>query len=315
MIGLFKKVGLAAVVAMVAGSAMAEGMTKIRINRSPVGQFQGLIIAQEQGWFKERGIEVELAIGTSPDAAIAELISGQSQIAMTGGVPLAAAVANGVPVFAIINGQDDGNVQTHGLLVKGDSTVQSLADLKGKKIGLPGIASPQGLYLLEALAAAGMSRDDVELVNLPFPGVTQAIESGAVDAGIPIGLFYDFGRAGGLRELPEYYDKVMLNVPAVFFVANKNWAAKNEEVLTKFVEAMQMAHDWANANPDEVRRIDVENTKLPPEYLMNRPYAGLQSAFNTKLWDEQVKGLVKYGFVSKEITSDDYVWSGAPRTE
>lgn len=231
---------------------------------------------------------------------------------MTGGVPLTAAVANGVPVFAVLNGQDDGNVPTHGLLVKADSPVQSIADLKGKTIGLPGIASPQGLYLLEALAAAGMSRDDVELVNLPFPGVTQAVESGAVDAGIPIGLFYDFGRAGGLRELPEYSEQVMLNVPAVFFAANKMWAAENEEVLTKFVEAMQMAHDWANANPDEVRRIDVENTPLPPEYLMSRPYAGLQSEFNTELWGKQVAGLVKYGFVSRELATEDYVWSGAP---
>jgi len=312
MAKFWTKLGLAALAAITAGAAIAQDVTTLRINRSPVGQFQGLIIAQEQGYFEERGIAVDLAIGTSPDAAIAELVSGQSQIAMTGGVPLTAAVANGVPVFAVLNGQDDGSIPTHGLLVKADSPVQSIVDLKGKTIGLPGIASPQGLYLLEALAAAGMSRDDVELVNLPFPGVTQAVESGAVDAGIPIGLFYDFGRAGGLRELPEYSEQVMLNVPAVFFAANKMWAAENEEVLTKFVEAMQMAHDWANANPDEVRRIDVENTPLPPEYLMSRPYAGLQSEFNTELWGKQVAGLVKYGFVSRELATEDYVWGGAP---
>lgn len=306
------KLGLVAAAVITADVAVAEDVTTLRINRSPVGQFQGLIIAQEQGYFEERGIAVELAIGTSPDAAIAELVSGQSQIAMTGGVPLTAAVANGVPVFAVLNGQDDGAIPTHGLLVKADSPVQSLADLEGKTIGLPGIASPQGLYLLEALAEAGLSRDDVELVNLPFPGVTQAIESGAVDAGIPIGLFYDFGRAGGLRELPEYSEQVMLDVPAVFFAANKNWAAENAEVLANFVEAMEMAHDWANANPDEVRRIDVENTPLPPDYLMSRPYAGLQSGFSTDLWAAQVEGLVKYGFVSRSLDVSEYVWDGAP---
>ena len=313
MSSIWTKLGLAAAVALTGGAAVAEEMTKLRINRSPVGQFQGLIIAQEQGWFAERGIEVELAIGTSPDAAIAELIAGQSQIAMTGGVPLVAAVANGVPVVAVINGQDDGAVQTHGLLVKADSPIQTIADLKGKTIGLPGIASPQGLYLLDALEAAGMSRDDVELVNLPFPGVTQAIESGAVDAGIPIGLFFDFGKAGGLRELPEYAKEVIIGAPAVFFAANKMWAAENEEVLAKFVEAMQMAHDWANENPDEVRRIDVDNTPLPPDYLMNRPYAGLQSEFQTGLWEQQVTGLAKYDFISREVGIDEFVWSGAPK--
>ncbi len=313
MTNIFTKIGIAAVATVVAGAALAQDVTTLRVNRSPVGQFQGLIIAQEQGYFKERGIAVDLAIGTSPDAAIAELISGQSQVAMTGGVPLTAAVANGVPVFAVLNGQDDGAIPTHGLLVNAESDVQTIADLKGKTIGLPGIASPQGLYLLEALAAAGMTRDDVELVNLPFPGVTQAIASGAVDAGIPIGLFFDFGKAGGMRELSEYSEQVILNVPAVFFAANKMWAAENEEVLTKFVEAMQLAHEWANEHPDEVRRIDVENTPLPPEYLMSRPLAGMQSAFDTELWGKQVEGLVKYGFVSRELSTDDYVWSGAPK--
>jgi ABC-type nitrate/sulfonate/bicarbonate transport system substrate-binding protein len=313
MKSLWSKLGLLAAATLVAGTAMAADKTKLRINRSPVGQFQGLIIADEKGWFAERGIEIELAIGTSPDAAIAELVSGQSQIAMTGGVPLISAVTKGVPVVAVINGQDDGDIPTHGLLVTADSPAQSITDLKGKKIGLPGIASPQGYALLEALEKAGMTRDDVELVNLPFPGVTQAIESGAVDAGIPIGLFYDFGKAGGLRELPEYNAEIRKGVPAVFFAANKHWAADNAEVLGKFVEAMQMAHEWANANPDEVRKIDVAHTKLPEEYLMNRPYAGLQSKINTELWDSLNQGLAKFGFIDRVPAVDEYVWSGAPR--
>ena len=249
MTKIWTKLGIAAAVALTAGSAIAQEMTKLRINRSPVGQFQGLIIAQQQGWFAERGIEIELAIGTSPDAAIAELISGQSQIAMTGAVPLVAAVANGAPVVAVINGQDDGDIPTHGLLVMGDSPVQAITDLKGKKIGLPGIASPQGHSVLKAIEAAGMKRDDVELVNLPFPGVNAAIESGAVDAGIPIGLFFDFGKAGGMRELTEYSDQVIKGVPAVFFAANKEWATENAEVLSKFVEAMEMAKRGGQMTP------------------------------------------------------------------
>ena len=313
MTSFWTKIVVAAAIVVTAGSAIAQDKTKLRINRSPVGQFQGLIIADEKGWFADRGIEIELAIGTSPDAAIAELISGQSQIAMTGAVPLVAAVAKGAPVVAVINGQDDGNVPTHGLLVPADSPVQTIMDLKGMKIGLPGIASPQGHALLRALEVAGMSPDDVELVNLPFPGVTQAIESGSVDAGIPIGLFFDFGKAGGMRELTEYSDQVIKGVPAVFFAANKQWAEDNAEVLAKFVEAMEMAHEWANENPDAVREIDVKHTKLPPDYLMSRPYAGLQSKFNTELWEQLNQGLAKYKFIDRIPEVDEYVWSGAPR--
>ena len=307
-----KTLALAAALSALAGGALAQAVTTLRINRSPVGQFQGLIIAQEQGYFAERGIAVELAIGTSPDAAIAELLSGQTQIAMTGGVPLAAAVANGAPVVAVFPGQNDGTIPTHGLLVMADSPVQTIADLRGQTIGIPGIASPQGLYLLDALAAAGMTRDDVELVNLPFPGVTEAIQAGSVAAGVPIGLFYDFGVAGGLREVPGYSEQVLLDTPAVFFAANREWADANAEVLGKFIEAMQLAHEWANANPDEVRRIDVENTRLPPDYLMSRPFGGLDTTFHVGPWMQQVEGLARYGFISRAVTAEEMIWSGAP---
>lgn len=308
-----KTLAFAAVLSALAGGALAQEVTTLRINRSPVGQFQGLIIAQEQGYFAERGIAVELAIGTSPDAAIAELLSGQSQIAMTGGVPLAAAVANGAPVAALFPGQNDGKMATHGLLVKADSPVQSLEDLRGKTIGIPGLVGPQGLYLLEAMSAAALSQSDVEIVNLPFPGVTEAIEAGTVAAGVPIGLFFDFGIAGGMREVPGYREAVILDAPAVFFAVNREWADANAEVVTKFVEAMTLAHEWANAHPDEVRRIDVENTRMPPDYLMSRPYSGLDTTFYLAPWQQQLDGLVKVGFISRPLSVTDLLWSGAPR--
>lgn len=309
-----KSLALAAALTALAGGALAQSVTTLRINRSPVGQFQGLIIAQEQGYFAERGIAVDLHIGTSPDGAIAELLSGQSQIAMTGNAPLAAAVANGAPIAAIFPGQNDGALPTYGLLVQADSTVQSMADLRGQTIGLPGIVSPQGLYLINALEAAGMSRDDVELVNLPFPGVTEAIQAGTVAAGVPIGLFFDFGVAGGLREVPGYREQVILDTPAVFFAVNRQWADANADVVTRFIEAMQLAHEWANANPDEVRRIDVENTRLPPDYLMSRPYGGLDTTFHVDAWQQQVEGLARVGFISRTVSVvDELLWSGAPR--
>ena len=309
-----KTLAFTAALTALAGSAMAQDVTTLRINRSPVGQFQGLIIAQEQGYFAERGIAVELAIGTSPDAAIAELLSGQSQIAMTGGVPLAAAVANGAPVAALFPGQNDGELPTHGLLVQGASPVQAITDLRGQTIGIPGLVSPQGLYLLNALTAAGMSQSDVEIVNLPFPGVTEAIAAGTVASGVPIGLFFDFAIAGGMREIPGYREQVILDAPAVFFAVNREWADANAEVVTKFIEAMQLAHEWANANPDQVRRIDVENTRLPPDYLMSRPYSGLDTTFNLEPWQRQVDGLASVGFISRPLSvADDLLWSGAPR--
>ncbi len=296
-------------------SALAQDMQTIRVERSPVGQFQGLFIAEELGYFKDRGIELDISIGTSPDGALAQLMSNQKDVAMTGAAPLGAAVANGLPVVAVLNAQDQNETPTFGFLVKPGTPIKTIEDLKGKKIGLPGIASPQGAALLQTLEDHGMTRDDVELVNLPFPGVLSAIESGSVDAGIPIGLFYTLGEQQGYPEFKEVFDNAVQNAPAVFFAANKNWADENADLLNRFIEAMALAYDYANEHPEKVREIDGQQTKLPKDFIATRDIVPFEAGFDADAWQKQNEAFAKYGFISRIPESSEYIWSGALKQE
>lgn len=306
-------VGLAlAGAAFAAVPASAEDV--IKVERSPVGQFEGLYVAEQQGFFAKQGIKVEIKVGTSPDAALANAMSGETNVGMTGAVPLGAAVANGLAVVAVLNAQDqNADVPTFGLVVPKDSPIKTIEDLKGKKIGLPGIASPQGSALLKVLEAHKMTRDDVELVNLPFPGVLSAIESGSVDAGLPIGLFYDLSIKKGMRAFDEVFKASTFGFPAVLFASSKAWADANKELLGKFITAMTEADAYANAHLDDIRKIDAEQTQLPPDYLKVREIAPFVAGFNAKAWDSENDFLVKFGFISKKPAIDDIIWSGAPR--
>jgi ABC-type nitrate/sulfonate/bicarbonate transport system substrate-binding protein len=296
-----------------ATAASAQDLTTVRVERSPVGQFQGLYIADELGYFKERGIAVDISIGASPDGALAQLMSNQKDVAMTGTAPLTAAVANGLPVVAVLNAQDQNPTPTFGLMLKKDSPYQTLADLKGKKIGLPGIASPQGAALLAALEKVGMTRDDVEIVNLPFPGVLAAIEAGTVDAGIPIGLFYTLAEQQGYREFREVFDTAVQNTPAVLFASNKAWADANVDLLKRFNEAMTLAYDYANKNPDKVREIDGEQTQLPKEFIATRVILPFEAGFDAAAWAKEAEGYAKFGFISRVPDPSEYIWEHAAR--
>lgn len=301
----------AAGTAMLAGAARAEDV--IRVERAPVGAFQGLYIAEEQGYFKERGLKVEINVGASPDGAIAQLMSGQKDVAMTGLVPHTAAAANGLPIVAVVNAQDQNEIRSFGLLVKPDSPYKSVADLKGKKIGLPGIASPQGTSLLMEMEKHGMTRADVELVNLPFPGVLAAIESGAVDAGMPVNLFYALGLKQGYHEIREVFDHLVSGTPAIFYASNRQWADANKEVLGKFIEAMQLAHEYGNKNPDAVRAVDLAQTQMDPEFIKTRVIFPFESSFDPARWNIQNEQLKKFDFISRIPAPDEYIWSGAPK--
>jgi NitT/TauT family transport system substrate-binding protein len=301
----------AAAIAVTAGAARAEDV--IRVERAPVGAFQGLYLAEQLGLFKERGLKVEINVGASPDGALAQLMAGQKDVAMTGLVPLTAAVANGLPVAAVLNAQDQNEVRTFGLLVKPGATYKSVADLKGKKIGLPGIASPQGTALLMEMEKHGLTRNDIELVNLPFPGVLAAIESGTVDAGMPVGLFYTLGIKQGYGEIKEVFDHLVSGTPAIFYASNKQWADSNKEVLGKFIEAMSLAHEYGNKNPDKIREIDAAQTQMPPDFIKTREIAPFESSFDPARWNIQNEQLKKFEFISRIPAPDEYIWSGAPK--
>lgn len=300
----------ASIAIMPAGLASA-GETVVRVLRSPVGTFQGLYIAEEQGWFKEKGLKVEITVGGAPSQNIAQLQAGQTDVIMTGSFDLVAAVANGLPVAAVLNTQDQGDVGTTGLMTPPGSAIKTVADLKGRKIGMPGIQSTQGLMLYRALEKAGLSKDDVTLVNLPFDAMIESAENGSVDAIIPIGLFHALSKAKGFGEVPEVYAEIK-GTPAVIFAAGKDWLAANADTMTAFNEAMQKAYDYANAHPEAVRAVDSAQTKMPPDYIANRYIAPFVATFQRDKWEAAVGDMARYGFIPAAPAVADFIWSGAP---
>lgn len=299
------------VLALAAGTANAEDKT-IRLLRAPVGAFEPLYIAQEKGYFKDKGLNVEIAIGGGPDQNIAQAMAGQVDIVMTGAVPLVAAVANGAPVVAFLGAENHVEPATTGLMVTADSPIQSLADLKGKKIGLPGIASPQGLATLLALEGAGLTPTDVTLVNLPFDAVVESAERGQVDATFPIGLFYTLAKSQGFREFPDVI-RPLDGTPAIIYAATRQWAEANADTLAAFNEAMLKAYADANADPALVRAVDHAQTRLPPDFIDTRPIVAFEGAFKSDVWQTMNAGLAKFGFLPKVPEPGEYIWGGAPK--
>lgn len=303
---------MAAAVTVAVFPAMASAQEKvIRVLRSPVGTFQGLYIAEEQGYFKEKGLQVEVTVGGAPSQNIAQLQAGQTDVIMTGSFDLVAAVAQGLPVVAVLNTQDQGDVGTTGLLTPPGSAIKTVADLKGKSVGMPGPQSTQGLMLLRALEKAGVDKDSVKQVNLPFDAMIESAEKGNVDAIAPIGLFFATAQAKGFGEVKEVYEEIK-GTPAVIFASSKDWIAKNGDTLKAFNEAMLKAYEYGNAHPEAVRAVDAKQTKMPPDYIAKRYIAPFTGKFQRDKWLKAAADMQRYGFIPKAPAEGDFIWEGAP---
>jgi NitT/TauT family transport system substrate-binding protein len=133
-------------------------------------------IGVQKGWFKDAGVDVEFLwfdYVPSMDAYVAGKVDA---VCMTNGDALVTGATGKPSVGIIINDFSNGND-----MIVAAPGIESVKDLKGKKVGLEeGFVSH--LLLLTGLEKAGLKAEDVTLVNTPTNETPQVLASKAVDA-------------------------------------------------------------------------------------------------------------------------------------
>jgi NitT/TauT family transport system substrate-binding protein len=141
-------------------------------------------IGQELGYFDEEGIEADI-VSTSGNNAQADamLLSNQIDIGIFGLDPILRPAATGksLPARAVFNVQ---NRSQYEGIVQPDSPIKTLADLKGKKVGIPELGGSLEIYVNAVLADAGLQPSDVEYLatSIGVP-MGEALKRGDIDVG------------------------------------------------------------------------------------------------------------------------------------
>ena len=204
-----------------------------------------IIIAQENGYFNEQGLMVEIIAPADPSAPPKLVAAGQADIAISYQPQLHLQIAEGLPLVRI------GTLVAtplNCLLVLEDGPVKTLADLKGRKIGFS-VAGVEEALLTGMLTPHGIGLDDIELINVNF-SLSPAIMSGQVDA--VIGAFRNFE----LNQMDIEGEK-----GRCFFLEEEGIPAYDELIYVANPERM---------NIDQIRRF-IKATELATQYIINNP--------------------------------------------
>jgi NitT/TauT family transport system substrate-binding protein len=153
----------------------------LKIGYSDWPGYTVLEVAKQKGWFKDAGVDVELVwfdYLPSLDAFSANKIDAVCVVATD-------ALVNGAngaksKIIALLDYSDGSD------MIIGAPGVNSLKDLKGKKVGVE-VTLVEHLLLLKGLEANGMKQSDIELVNTPTNETPQTLGSGKVGA---VGAWY-----------------------------------------------------------------------------------------------------------------------------
>jgi sulfonate transport system substrate-binding protein len=235
------------------GQSTAPGETE-KVLRIGYQKGDPLNIVKERGHLenrlKELGYSVTWNVFPAGPPLLEALSTGNLDVGRTGDSPPVFAQAAGSSLVYVAAGYP--KAEGSAILVKKNANIRSLADLKGKTIGLAKGSSAHYL-LVKALKASHLTYGDVNLSFLSPADARIAFEQGKVDAWVVWDPYYaDIENTGEVRVLTNGKG---LAEDRDFYLASKRFAEEHYDIVKILLEEVEQTSDWANENPKEVANI------------------------------------------------------------
>ncbi|MFE3835880.1 ABC transporter substrate-binding protein [Pseudogemmobacter sonorensis] len=228
-----------------------------------------IILAQERGFFADQGLEVEVIAPADPTEPPKLVAAGRADLAVSYQPQLHLQVHEGLPLLRV------GTLVATPLtclMVDADGPVQSIADLRGRKVGYS-VSGIQEAMMAAMLRPAGLTTADVEMINVNW-SLTPAVLTGQVDA--VIGAFRNFELtqmrlAGGNGRCFYPEEEGMPSYDELIFVAHAE--TLDPDRIARFLAAIERGTEFMLNHPDEAFEIFAATSPDLSDELNTRAWA------------------------------------------
>ena len=273
-------------------SSASNKLTEIRLPMGyiPSVQFAPFYVALERGYYAQEGLKIDFDYRSETDG-VALVGANELPFALVSAEQVPLARAQGLPVVYVMAWWHDFPV---AIASSSQSGIQKPADLKGKKIGIPGLYGASYVGLRAVLNAVGINESDVTLDSIGYNQV-EALVAGREDAVVvyannePIQLKAQ-GYSANIIPVKDYVDLVSNGL-----ISNEETIAKNPDLVQRFVRAtLHGLQDTIN-RPSEA-------------FEISRKYVeGLAQADQTAQW-EVLTTSIDYWRTKQLGVSDPTAW-------
>lgn len=215
-----------------------------------------LMYAANTRLFEAQQLAVTLVPFPAGPAMLPALAASEIDLAWMGEFPAVTGYSNGMPIeILMVERLDATNVR---LAVNPAAGIQSLADLKGKRIAAS-VGSTSHNHLLHALKQAGLRQEDVTIVNLAPANMPPAYLAGQVDAALTWEPNIGIIEREGARTLATTRSLGMIT--GGIWVSRQAFTREQPETVQRFLKAWRLAQQAYEGAPREVRQYEAARVK------------------------------------------------------
>jgi NitT/TauT family transport system substrate-binding protein len=252
-----KLIGLLGLLA--AGSATAQ-TSKLAIGYSGASEFLPAFVAKDSGIFEKHGIDATLTNIPISSTIPAALMSGNLDIGISSPTAILIADEGGLDLVGICASNrlaaDNPRV---ALVTRPGFEMAHPADLKGRKIGIPGFYSSLEVMFRKWASDKGVPPAEMTLLEVPLPQMADVLRGGGVDAVATIEPVVSriLGTLPGSAKF-DYVSPLSPDALGAFWMTTRGWAEGHRDLIGRYIAAYEDAIAEIRRYPDAAHRIEAK---------------------------------------------------------
>jgi NitT/TauT family transport system substrate-binding protein len=246
-----------------AATSGAQAQQKIKMSYTAVSGFALGYVAEQQGFFQKRGVDVEFLQTAISGNIPGAIVSGSVDV---GGPTMPSVLqANDAGLdLVVFSGGAVYPLTGDVLIARIGSGIEKTSDLKGKSVGVPGLGALLHIMLRRDLKANGVDPDSVKYIEVGFPQAGDALKSGQIDAYPAQAPFTArILQSGAGKEVTNWLKSTPDGTPTVVWATTRKWANDHKQAIEAMRAAMREAQDFVKTHKDETDQGIAKYTGLP----------------------------------------------------
>ncbi|MFJ7211966.1 ABC transporter substrate-binding protein [Amycolatopsis sp. NPDC098790] len=244
--------------------------SKIKVSILPTTDLAPFWLAQDGGYFKAEGLDVESVVAASGQASMTKAISGEADIALSTYIPFFVAKSTGAADVQLVADATSVNAKSNAIVTVPNSTVKTVNDLAGKRIAITAKNTASDILTKSVMKDHGVDFNSVNWVTMQLPNMAAALQQGQVDAAyMPEPQLSQAAKIAGATPVIDVNTGASQDFPLTGYGAATKWVQANPKTLAAFQRAMKKAtldaiNDRSKVEPLLVKyaKIDEDTAKL-----------------------------------------------------